>query len=374
MKKKQIANLIMVAVMAVIAAAGILGVGFIKGWFLKNDGTAGLVSDVRGIVKLERGGILSPAEKNTVLRKGDRLLCGSGATVTVAAGDSSLILSNNGEMTVSQSAAEDFAAVIRSGDVFFYGKTPMRLSFAREEITFADAVALLCVEDTRQSVSVFSGSVGGAEAEQMIRWVDGNKEIGKLPMESLSEQTIARLKEINRSWVTCFTDDEPTQPETEPPTEPTEPSTEPALTYDGYCTITIRCDTILDNWEELEPEKVEFVPENGEILPVVRVGFSEGETVFEVLDRVCEQYAIQIEYSWTPMYDSYYIEGINQLYEFDCGFESGWMYKVNEWFPNYGCSSYKLKDGDVIVWCYTCKGLGADVGDDRMHTDQENGV
>ena len=73
-------------------------------------------------------------------------------------------------------------------------------------------------------------------------------------------------------------------------------------------------------------------------------------------------YDIQIEYSWTPMYDSYYIEGIHQLYEFDCGPESGWMYKVNEWFPNYGCSEYKLSGGESIVWCYTCVGLGEDVG------------
>ena len=38
------------------------------------------------------------------------------------------------------------------------------------------------------------------------------------------------------------------------------------------------------------------------------------------------------------------------------------MYKVNGWFPNYGCSSYYLEDGDTIVWTYTCNGLGADVG------------
>ena len=42
------------------------------------------------------------------------------------------------------------------------------------------------------------------------------------------------------------------------------------------------------------------------------------------------------------------------------------MYKVNGWFPNYGCSSYKLEDGDTIVWCYTCKGLGTDVGAPSM--------
>ena len=128
------------------------------------------------------------------------------------------------------------------------------------------------------------------------------------------------------------------------------------------CTIEIRCDTILNNMENLDDGKEAYVPANGTILATSSVEFEEGETVFDVLTRVCEYAGIQIEYSWTPMYNSYYIEGINHLYEFDCGNESGWMYKVNGWFPNYGCSSYDLEDGDVIVWCYTCNGLGADVG------------
>lgn len=131
------------------------------------------------------------------------------------------------------------------------------------------------------------------------------------------------------------------------------------------CTITIRCDTILDNMQNLDPAKAPYVPDNGVILREVTVEFEEGETVFDVLNRVCKQYNIPIEYSWTPMYDSYYIEGINNLYEFDCGSESGWMYKVNGWFPNYGCSSYYLTGGENIVWCYTCNGLGEDVGAER---------
>ena len=128
------------------------------------------------------------------------------------------------------------------------------------------------------------------------------------------------------------------------------------------CTITIRCDTILDNLDNLDAGKEAYVPSNGVILATSTVEFEDGETVFDVLNRVCEYAGIQIEYSWTPLYNSYYIEGINNLYEFDCGNESGWMYKVNGWFPNYGCSSYTLEDGDDIVWCYTCNGLGADVG------------
>ena len=127
--------------------------------------------------------------------------------------------------------------------------------------------------------------------------------------------------------------------------------------------ITIVCDTILDNLENLEEEKLPYVPEDALILPVTTVSFAEGDTVFEVLQKVCTAAEIQLEYSWTPLYNSYYIEGINYLYEFDCGTESGWMYKVNDWFPNYGCSAYELKGGEEIVWCYTCNGLGADVGE-----------
>ena len=134
----------------------------------------------------------------------------------------------------------------------------------------------------------------------------------------------------------------------------------------NLCTITIRCDTIFNNADALEKAKAPYVPEDGVILPVTTVEFTSGETVFDVLQRVCEAADIQLEYSWTPLYDSYYVEGINHLYEFDCGFESGWMYKVNGWVPNYGCSAYELQGGEEIVWCYTCTGLGTDVGAERM--------
>jgi hypothetical protein len=130
----------------------------------------------------------------------------------------------------------------------------------------------------------------------------------------------------------------------------------------NLCTVTIVCSTILDNIDKLEEAKAPYVPADGILLPETTVEFAEGETVFAVLQRACEASDIQLEYSWTPLYDSYYIEGIGHLYGFDCGFESGWMYKVNDWFPNYGCSAYELQGGENIVWCYTCVGLGADVG------------
>ena len=131
---------------------------------------------------------------------------------------------------------------------------------------------------------------------------------------------------------------------------------------ENLCTITIRCDTVLNNRKLLEPAKVPYVPEDGVILPEVTVEFTPGESVFDVLQRVCEAAEIPLEYSWTPLYDSYYLEGINHLYEFDCGAESGWMYQVNGTFPNYGCSSWEVQPGDRIEWLYSCIGLGADLG------------
>ena len=131
---------------------------------------------------------------------------------------------------------------------------------------------------------------------------------------------------------------------------------------DGKCTISIECSSILDNMEDLKETKKEFVPSDGWILKETEVSFKGGETAFDVLKQICGEQGIHMASRYTPLYKSYYVEGINQLYEFDCGKNSGWMYSVNGKYPNYGCSSYRLEDGDKIEWRYTCN-LGSDVGD-----------
>ena len=131
------------------------------------------------------------------------------------------------------------------------------------------------------------------------------------------------------------------------------------------CTISISCATILHNMDLCAENKLALVPSDGVILPATTVTFSPGESVYDVLQQVCRDYGIHLESEFTPIYNSAYIQGINNLYEFDVGNESGWMYKVNGWFPNYGCSRYQVEDGDVICWVYTCD-LGADVGDNSM--------
>lgn len=128
------------------------------------------------------------------------------------------------------------------------------------------------------------------------------------------------------------------------------------------CTIEIRCDAILANLGNLVEGKDAYVPADGTILALTQVELQEGDTAFSVLERICRERDIQLEYLSTPIYGSYYVEGIANLYQFDCGSQSGWMFKVNGVFPQYGASASVLADGDTVLWCYTCTGTGADLG------------
>lgn len=137
------------------------------------------------------------------------------------------------------------------------------------------------------------------------------------------------------------------------------------------CFLTIDCRNLLKNVNNLKKSKRQFVPKSGYILKKVSVEFKKGETAFDILKRgckenvctdsckYCQKGGVQLEFSFTPAYQSYYIEGIHQLYEKDCGTLSGWMYNVNGKYPDVSSSAYEVKSGDVITFAYT-----ASMGDD----------
>ena len=148
-----------------------------------------------------------------------------------------------------------------------------------------------------------------------------------------------------------------------PPADPVpvEPQDATITDQKGTCTLSVSCKTVLDHMDLLEEDKWELVAEDGVIFAEKSVTFYEGESVFNVLQREMKKAGIQMEFKNTPIYNSAYIAGIGNLYEFDAGELSGWVYEVNGWFPNYGCSRYQLQDGDVIQWHFTCD-LGKDIG------------
>ena len=129
------------------------------------------------------------------------------------------------------------------------------------------------------------------------------------------------------------------------------------------CTLEVRCDMLLGKLDRMTAEKAALVPENGILLETVEVEFTGGESVFDVFRKVLREEKLHFEYVDASAYDSVYIEGIGNIYEFDCGPQSGWMYSVNGTYPGLGCSAYTLADGDAVVFNYTCD-LGADLGAD----------
>ena len=132
-----------------------------------------------------------------------------------------------------------------------------------------------------------------------------------------------------------------------------------------YVTLTIRCDTILNNRDKLDTRlnSEQFIPSDGIILKKTKFELKDNESVFDILVKATRKYRIHMEYQGASnnQYNSVYIQGINNIYEFSCGELSGWMYNVNGNYPNIGADKYILKDGDNIEWRYTCD-LGRDLG------------
>lgn len=178
------------------------------------------------------------------------------------------------------------------------------------------------------------------------------KDDEKITTDNIDSNT----KQDNSEEVVIKPEEKP-ETETKPEVKPEAPKPEPQPEIKKSVTVAISCNTAINNGLNNEKEFA-HLPSNGVILGEVSVEFNEGDTVFDILQKVTSQNGIHMEYTGSG--STIYIEGIHNLYEFDGGERSGWMYSVNGWYPNYGCGSYTVEDGDIIRWNYTCD-LGNDL-------------
>ena len=365
MKKKLAANILAAAVALLLVAAGVLTVGWMQGWFDKKESGAAVLTEIRSVVRMERG-VAYPVEEDTVLRAGDKIDCTSGVSAVVRAGGSTLTLGENAAVTITEPLAEGFEVQAVSGEIFVDTTDTAALGLCGEVLAVSDAVAWVRAESGAERIAVFAGQVGEAEAGQILSWQDGKQTIGAISSDAFSDFAIVQLSHVDSARKLCFTAEEleQLQRDQQPAVQEdadTEPETAASKAENpAESSVTAAASESSENWDKIDSAKAGYVLSVGWIL-YTTVSFEEGETVFDVLQRACSNYGISLEHSWSPMYGDYYIEGINNIYEFDCGSQSGWMYTVNGWFPNYGCSSYVLSNGDSVEWRYTCSN-GEDIG------------
>lgn len=118
----------------------------------------------------------------------------------------------------------------------------------------------------------------------------------------------------------------------------------------GDVTLTIRCDKVTG--------KAAHIPQTGLILPETSLPIAGGDTVYTVLTDAARAHGIHLEASGAQ--GLMYVHGIGNIYEFDFGDLSGWLYSVNGETFSVGCAQYVLKPGDHVEWRYTLE-LGKDI-------------
>lgn len=219
-------------------------------------------------------------------------------------------------------------------------------------------------ENTSQTEPLSSGSSSTASALQ-----SASSSAASTTAESTTAASTTAESKAASTTAASTTAEKTTAKKTEAETQQAEPET--AEKSSPVCFVTIDCRNIKNNLSSLKKGKKAFVPQSGYILKDARVPFEEGESAFDALKRACKENVctdnceycqkggIQLEFSFTPAYKSYYVEGIHQLYEKDCGSFSGWMFSVNGKFSDASSSEYLLKAGDKITFAYT-----ASMGDD----------
>ena len=136
----------------------------------------------------------------------------------------------------------------------------------------------------------------------------------------------------------------------------------------GYVTISFE-----DKGVRVEGEKgLKFPVPLGTIIEPTKVPYKEGENIAQVTKRLLDHLGIGMKHSGT-LESGFYLGAItnfevdgtpyDSMAEFDAGVGSGWMITQNGTFINQGASEFKVSDGDILKWQYTCQ-LGADIGDD----------
>ena len=137
-------------------------------------------------------------------------------------------------------------------------------------------------------------------------------------------------------------------------TTPTEPLiAELASTASTSTELALNNEQLSDNAEVSisgSYVSISIISDDAVILEEQKAPITTDDTVWSVTQRITREQKIQLEFKGIGK--QVYIKGIDNLYEFDKGAESGWIYKVNGQTPSMSCGLYNITEGDRIEWEY----------------------
>lgn len=177
--------------------------------------------------------------------------------------------------------------------------------------------------------------------------------------ENAKKQTPKTTKESTTKNTTDTTKDKITATD-KPSSKPTTSTTKPSTTTPKESGSSAPAKTPPVSTPQPQASTATLsITGDSNILGATAVPVEAGESALDLLKRVTRSKGIPMEYQGSSGFA--YVEGIDNLYEFDEGPTSGWMFKVNGNFPNMSAGAYKVQVGDRIDWLYTTD-LGKDVG------------
>lgn len=369
--RKLISNILMIVIIVIAVVSGLLFAANQKG--LLRDTQKGTnaysvsVQNIRGEISILRNGISFFAKENDVLMQNDVVTSLNLSLCEIKFDSNSIYLSQNTKISIDNIVREQFSVNVLEGDIsanihqyknaqfFACGKlvTIDNKTFslnANGEYSNVFSTS----EDTKQAGKTNDKPTTSKQSSKVLNQPSARpskKPTSKSTTKS-AKKTMEKLKVKSTTKSTKKNKKKPSVKSTKVPVA--KPTAKPTKKPSNTCTIIIRCDSILSNMDKLATGKDKFVPKSGYLLKKTELTFKEDESAFDILKRVCEENNIPIEYSFTPGLETYYVEGINHLYEFDCGSTSGWLYDVNGKQPIRGSSDYIVQSGDHIDWHYSC--------------------
>ena len=326
-----------------------------------------IITDKSGIVTVERTGIAYEVDKNTKVKTGDIYRTKVNSSLTVSQGQNSLfVLGADTQLKVNGAQTQDY--ILYDGEIFADTRqtgSPVSVTTDKAVFTSQNGVFSVMSHKSSYTVYVYSGQVDvtgedidgvmGVSAGHSVLVLcreDGTVEVTDegFIANSLSDWQIGTLQKCGMDSSFWLSDTDLTnvtnmrqaertaaqqalllleqqakdhlkqeQQEYEDAKQNTQQNgTDSTVQQSGnttvpesgvtastkYCIIEIRCDTILDNMHNLTAGKEGYVPSNGTIIATSKIAFEDGETVFEVLTRACDATGPQLEYRYTPLYES----------------------------------------------------------------------